>query len=472
VTRAPENKLPGRTIFGPAHRLTSLGILVLMTIIAFEAMAVATALPTAARSLHGLGAFGWAFTGFLVASIVGMVTSGMYSDLRGPRIPLLAGLVLFAGGLVLGSIAPTMWLLVSARFIQGLATGLLITAMYVVIGEVYDDRLRPRIFAAMATAWVVPGLVGPIVAGAVTQHLSWRWVFGGLAPFVVIGGLLVLPSLRQLRNHVTHGALADPRRILYAVLAAAGIAAVAEVGQSMRALPVLLAGTGVVAMVVGLHHLLPPGTTRFRAGVPAAVAYRGVLAGAFFGMESVVPLTLTVIYHFSPTEAGIPLMASAITWAIGSQIQSRLGRSHRPVLVAVGLILIVSAGAGMALVARSAVPSWTAFLSWSLAGLGAGLALTSASVALLDFTNDRDRGSDSASLQLADSSAGALTAAFAGALVAAAAHGRISYGTGLATTFGVLAVLAVAATLRVGRLRGPRAIADPAESAARAVSCP
>jgi MFS family permease len=444
------------SLFSPAHRLTSLGILILMTIIAFEAMAVATALPTAARSLHDLGAFGWAFTGFLVASIVGMVVSGIYSDLRGPRVPLITGLALFAAGLVLGAAAPSMFVLISARFVQGFATGLLITAMYVVIGEVYDDRLRPRIFAAMSTAWVVPGLVGPIVAGWLTQQASWRWVFGGLSPFVVLGGLMVLPSLRQMRKHVQHDASADPRRIGYAVLAAGGIAGVASISEGLRATSIALAVCGAVAMFFGLRHLLPAGTTTFRPGVPAAVAYRGVLAGAFFGMESIVPLTLSVQYHFSPTAAGIPLMVSAITWAAGSQIQSRLDPRTRPAIVAAGLVLIAVAGTGMALVATHEVPSWAALFAWSLSGVGAGLALTSASVALLDFTNDRDRGSDSASLQIADSSAGALAAAFAGGLVAAASHGRLSYGVGLAIAFGVLAAIACCATGRVGALR-PRA---------------
>ncbi len=76
----------------PPLRATSVGLLILVTLIAFEAMAVSAALPTAARELHGLGAFGWAFTGFLVANVVGMVASGQLSDRRGPRLPLAAGL--------------------------------------------------------------------------------------------------------------------------------------------------------------------------------------------------------------------------------------------------------------------------------------------------------------------------------------------------------------------------------------------
>src|SRR6478672_4844083 len=89
------------SVFSARNRSTTISILIIITLIAFEAMAVAAALPTAARDLHGLGSYGWAFTGFLVANVVGMVVSGQLSDAHGPRRPLIAGLVCFASGLVL-----------------------------------------------------------------------------------------------------------------------------------------------------------------------------------------------------------------------------------------------------------------------------------------------------------------------------------------------------------------------------------
>jgi MFS family permease len=460
------------SIFSPIYRTTTLGIIILMTIIAFEAMAVATALPTAAKSLHGMAAYGWSFTGFLVASVVGMVASGMYSDLRGPRMPLLLGLVLFVGGLLLGGVANTMSILVAARVVQGLACGLLVTAMYVTIGEVYSAAIRPRIFGALASAWIVPGLVGPLAAGWITENISWRWVFGGLAPFAALGGLLMFSALRQLRNHTAHGSLADPRRIGYAVLTALGIAAIANVGEHFTPDAIALAVIGFVAMIIGMRHLLPTGTFTFASGVPAAVAYRGVLAGIFFGMEAIVPLTLTQQHHFSPTMSGLPLMLTAVTWAVGSQLQARWQNPSRPLLVGAGLLLISLGGIGMALVAMNAVPGWASFIAWPTAGLGAGFALTSSSVVLLEFTNDADRGSDSSSLQLADSSASALCTAFGGALVAAAAHGQIGYSAGLSAVFLVLAFFGILAIAPTRRLRGPSLPAAHSASVTPSLTAP
>ena len=447
----------GRTaesIFGARYRVTTVGVLLLMTIIAFEALAVATALPTAARSLHGLRSYGWAFTGFLITSVIGMVVSGMRSDRRGPRLPLGLGLLLFVGGLVVAGLAGSMWLLIVARVLQGFAVGLLITAMYVVMGEVYPDQVRPRMFAALSTAWIVPGLVGPTVAGWVTEQLSWRWVFGGLAPFAALGGLLLLPAVRRLRSGCGDVHVA-PSRVWFAVLTAAGIAGVAEAGQHQNALSLLVAAFGLAAMLYGLHRLLPAGTGTFRAGVPAVVAFRGVLAGVFVGMELLVPLTLTVQWHYQPTLAGLPLMLTALAWAGASQIQGRSPGVSKAAFVRLGLLLMALAGLGMALVATRAVPGWWAFVAWPVAGAGAGFGITTVSVALMEYTTDADRGSDASSLQLSDSSGSAVTAAFSGALVSLAAQGRIGYGGGFAVAFTTMAVLAVVATVRAGRLRPP-----------------
>jgi MFS family permease len=454
---APESVPVPESIFGARYRVSTLGTLILMTIIAFEAMAVATALPTAARSLHGLASYGWAFTGFLVASIVGMVASGLRSDAHGPRLPLLVGLPLFIAGLVVASASEQMWQLIAARVVQGLAVGLLITAMYVVMGEVYPDQVRPRMFAALATSWVVPGLVGPVVAGWVTEQLSWRWVFGGLAPFAALGGLLLLPSLRQLRSGVAKVEVTrrSAGRLGWAVLTALGIAAIAGVGERQNGWSVLAAIAGLVAMLAGLRQLLPAGTVRFEAGVPAAIAYRGVVAGVFVGMEVLVPLTLTVQWHYSPTRAGLPLMLTALSWAAASQLQGRMRQPNRALLLASGMVFIAAAGFGMALVAAKLVPGWVAYLSWPVAGFGAGFALTSASVALLEYTTDAERGSNSASLQLADSSLSAVSAAFSGALVALAAQGRLSYGASLSTGYVLLAVVALVALVRTRQLRPP-----------------
>lgn len=454
-----------RSIFAPAYRNTSGGILILVTLIAFEAMAVAAALPTAARDVHGLGAIGWAFTGFLVSDVVGMVVSGQLCDRRGPRRPMVAGLVAFVAGLGVAGTATSMAQLVAGRCIQGVGAGLLITAIYVVLGTCYPDSLRPKIFAAMSSAWVVPSLLGPIVSGSLAQHVSWRWVFLGLMPFVLVGALLMVPVLRGLAAPAVPGRLADPSRVLRAVATAGGVAALEAAGQHPSPVSLPVAAVGVVALVWGLRALLPPGTVRVRRGVPAPVAMRGLFAGAFFGVEAMVPLTQSVQHGFGATLAGLPLVLSGITWSLGSWWQGRdhpgEGPERRVVLIRTGFSLIALSAALVAVVAQPQVPGWLIFPAWAVAGLGAGLTMSSLGVLLLRYTNDADRGTDSAALQLSDAVTSAVTTGIAGVLVAAAARGVFGYTTAFTVLDLAMVAVAVLGAAVAGRARPPVAAADP-----------
>ena len=190
---------PPSILAGPL-RVTTLGIVGLVSLIAFEAMAVATALPTAVAELRGLAWYGWSFTALLVTSVVGMVVAGELSDRVGARRPLLLGVVAFLAGLVVAGLAPAMAVFVLGRALQGLGVGLLVVVMYVLVGEAYPEALRPKVFGAISAAWVLPALVGPVVAGWLAQGVGWRWAFLGLVPLVVVGAVLLVPTVRQLRR--------------------------------------------------------------------------------------------------------------------------------------------------------------------------------------------------------------------------------------------------------------------------------
>ena len=183
-------------------RLTLFGLVVVVTVVAVEAMAVATVMPTVVRDLHGLRFYSWAFTAYLLADVVGMVDAGRRTDRVGPRPSLLGGLLLFAVGLVVDAVARDMGMLLAGRVLQGLGGGQLIVAVYVVVARAIAADLRPRVFAALSAAWVVPALVGPALAGIVTSAFGWRWVFAGIVPLAVIGVVLLLPVLRSLPAHV------------------------------------------------------------------------------------------------------------------------------------------------------------------------------------------------------------------------------------------------------------------------------
>lgn len=446
--------------FSARLRATTAGLVLVITLSAFEAMAVATAMPTAVRALHGLAYYSWPFTAFLVTSVVGTVIAGEFSDRHGPRRPLLAGLGVFAAGLVVAGTAMSMPVFVLGRVVQGLGAGVLIVAVYVLIAEVYPEALRPRVFAITAAAWVLPSLLGPPVAGLVTAHLTWRLVFVGLAPFVLLGLGLLWPSLRRLQPHPAASA-ARRTLIPFAVLTAGGLAAVQYAGQHLRVVSLVPLVAGVALLVPALRRLLPAGTVRARRGLPAALACRGILAGAFFGVDSFVPLSLTDLHHYGPAAAGVPLTVGALGWSAGSWWQ---GRSHaaRHRLVRSGFVLLAAASAALVSVAFAGVPGLVAAPLWGIAGTGMGLAMPTVSVLLLTWSEQNERGQNSAALQICDMLSSAACVGVGGTLLAALTAGHGATPTAVAVIDLTMAAVAVLGVAAAGRLRVGAAPADPA----------
>ncbi|MDP9483981.1 MAG: MFS transporter [Chloroflexota bacterium] len=182
-------------LWSPKRRALSLGMVFTITLLAFEALAIGTVMPAVSRELNGLELYGWAFSAFFLGDLVGIVVVGGLIDRAGLARPFVIGLVLFALGLVIGGLAPSMEVLIAGRLLQGLGAGAIPPTAYVAIGRSLPERLRPQMFATLSTAWVLPGVIGPALAGVITQTLGWRIVFVGLLPLVLLAGAMTLRSL-------------------------------------------------------------------------------------------------------------------------------------------------------------------------------------------------------------------------------------------------------------------------------------
>ena len=404
------------------EQVTLAGITLVISVTAFEAIAVATAMPTVARSLNGLGLFGWSFTAFLLADIVGLVDAGSRVDRNGPTGSLIGGLSLFASGLLVDGLAPNMPVFLAGRTLQGLGSGALIVAVYVLVARVFPEERRPRVFAVMAGAWVLPALIGPVFAGAITATIGWRWVFLGIAPLAALGATLLLPVVRAVGGGTgSHAA----RRLSTAggVLLAVGLGVMQLSGQRLDATSPALLVAGLVVVAVPMRRLLPPGSFRLAPGLPTVVLLRGIYSIAFFGAEAYLPLTLTRLHHGSATVVGVPLTVAAVGWSAGSWWQSRSGWS--PVrLLTVGFALVGVGVAALVAVTFGAVSLWVAAPLWTVAGLGMGMGYPTVSVLTLGMSEVDEQGANSAALQVCDVIGGIIGVASAATLVVgfSAAH--------------------------------------------------
>ena len=449
------------------RRVLTVGLLLLITIVAFEALAVATVLPAAARQLGHVNLYGWAFSAFMLCNLVGITTWGAMADRLGSARPLTFGLLLFAGGLLIGGTAPSMLILILGRAVQGLGAGSVPAVAYVAIGLGYPAQARAKMLAAMSTAWVVPGMIGPALAGGVAQAASWRYVFLGLIPFVVVAGALTVRALTSLPRPspdgdrdgpASPGPAAGPGLRTALRLAAGATTLLAGLNSSsvVVAIPLMLAG-GAVAFPA-LRRILPPGTLRAAPGIPAAIAIRGLLTLAYFGTEAFLPLALTSVRHQGEARAGLVLTSATLAWTAGSWVQARVGtRWGRRRTSRTGLVLV---GAGIATVGATlspSIPVAVAFVGWALAGSGMGLAYPAGSLVVLDDAPPEMVGAVSATMSVADVLGTAVGAGVGGAAVAwalAAGAGRTP-GIALADAFAVVG-LVVALVAARGLSPAPR----------------
>lgn len=455
-------------LFSPGRRGLTSGLVATITLMAFEALAVATIMPIVAADLGGIELYGWVFSAFFLGSLIGIVVVGGLIDRGGLARPYAVGLGLFCTGLVIGGLAPSMGVLVAGRFLQGLGFGAIPPTAYVSIGRALPENLRPRMFAILSTAWVVPGIIGPAAAGALAEATTWRAVFLGLLPLIAIAGAITLPALRASDKSADDGSSPRPiepgergptaTRLPLALLVSSGAALVVAgltVGVSAVGGLLIVAGLGLV--VPAFRRLTPPGTLRAARGLPAAILLRGLLTFSFFAADAYVPLALQTWRGLSATLAGLALTGATLSWTAGAWIQARrfeLWGARR--LVRSGFILVVLGVAGFALILVPTVPPAIGIATWTLAGLGMGLSYSPLSLTVLREAPGDSQGEATSGLQLSDVLGTALGTGIGGAIIAFGVRNGLEPWIGLLGAFGIGAAVGLLGAALANRLPGRR----------------
>jgi MFS family permease len=442
-------------LWDPSRRALTVGLVLTVTLVAFESLAVATVMPEVKDDLGGLGLYGWVFSGFFLGSIVGINVAGQLADRRGLVLPFAAGLGVFAVGLVIGGAASSMEVLIVGRVAQGFGAGAIPSIAYTAIGRGMPSALRPRMFATLATAWVIPGLVGPAIAAWIEDVADWRWVFLGLLPVVAVAGLMAIPALRALDRVVspTPGPL-DRARLLRVLVLVVGVGAFLGATKADPVPALVLGAVGLPAAVWAFHVLQPAGTLRLAAGVPATVAVRGLLTCAFFAGDAYVPLAITDGRGGATWVAGAALSAGAVSWTGGAWVQARsLERLGPRRFVGVGA-LVIAVGTVLLLCTMRGLPVGVAVAAWAVAALGMGLAYAPLSVTVLGAAPPGEEGAASAALQLSDTLGIAVGTGIGGAIVALG-DGR-DWAVADTTSWVFVFALAMAAGVALASRRLPR----------------
>lgn len=460
-SRSPRASVPEPAPFSPQYRALTGALIALITIVAFQEMAISTVMPTIARDLQAAGGYALAFSVMFTAQLLAIVLARVWIEAHGPLRVMRAGQLLIGLGGLLAGVAPNLEIFLAGRVCTGLGGGLVVVALYVTVGAVYPQRLRPRVFAWIASAWVLPSIVGPLVAAGLDALWSWRLVFLLVVPAVAatLSALSRVAHLRAAREPTAppeaarHPTVSGRRTASAAVLVAAGAGVFQWAGTRLvppRPESVALALLGLAMLAVTLPRILPPGALVLRRGLPSVVLARGLFTAAFNGAVTFVPLYLVAQRGLSQALAGLILALASIGWTVGAWLQGRDRLAHAgPALVAVGAACVVGGLSMFVLLALTGAPALLAVPAGALLGVGMGLGTTVQSVLTLTLAPREDHASASSALTLSDTLGSAVGISITGALYASLAdRAGAAVFSSVWTAAAAIALVAVLAGLR------------------------
>jgi len=418
---------------------------------ALDLLVVMTALP-AMRHQFGaaLSTLQWTVNAYSLASAAGIITAAALGDRYGRRLAFVAGLVLFTSASAACALAPTAEVLIAARTVQGAGAALLAPTSLTILAAAFPVERRGAIVGIWGGLGGLAIAAGPLVGGAVTQGLSWHWIFWVNVPIGVLAAALSYLRLAESRGPaarldvpavalVSGGALG----IVY------GLVRASELGWSNP----LIVGAVVAGIVLmagfaawerrAPEPMLPPRLFRSRAFV-AANATTFLTSASLLGAAFLISQYLQVVQGNSPLAAGLrflPMTATPLVVApMAGTLSDRVGR--RPVMVA-GLILLAAGLVWFALVATAGVGYGQLVLPLIITGAGVSMPFATAPSATLSAVSPADIGRASGANGTFQRFGGAFGIAVATAVFAA--HGQLGTAAGFAD--GMRAALLGAAVL-------------------------
>ena len=380
----------------PRYLVSTIMLSLGVALFAFNEFFVSTAMPSAVKALGQPWLLAWAFTCYLVLAIVGGAIAAAMKERLGSRGTLTTATAVFVAGTVFACLAEHWAFLIGGRLLQGLGEGTTIALCYALIPELFPKRLVQKVFGVEAIAWAAAAFGGPLLAGLLTEHISWRAAFASSLPPAAIFATLVLVMVPQGARSDKPAASVPLFRLS---LVGAGILmiSVSSIVSSQVLMSLLLVSAiALLGLFVGVDRRSAD------AILPAAAFSVSRLPGTGFWVILLMPLAssagavylvygLQMIWGLSPTEAGISGALMALSWSFSGILVAtvKLGDARR-LLAFVGPLLLV---AGMAANTLALIVDqyWLIYPGQAIVGIGFGFSWGIINQLLMDRAPESER---------------------------------------------------------------------------------
>ncbi|MFD5590783.1 MFS transporter [Streptomyces griseorubiginosus] len=365
--------------------LVSIGALLLgMLLAALDQTIVSTALPTIVSDLGGMEHLSWVVTAYLLASTAATPLWGKLGDQYGRKRLFQTAIVIFLIGSALCGMAQDMPQLIAFRALQGLGGGGLMVLSMAIVGDLVPPRERGRYQGLFGAVFGATSVLGPLLGGLFTEHLSWRWVFYVNLPVGVVALAVIAVVLRIPRRSAKH--VIDYLGTFLIAAVATCLVLVASLGGTtwgwaspqivgLAVLGVVLAVAFVAVERRAAEPVLPLKLFRIRTfALSAVISF--IVGFAMFGAMTYLPTFLQVVQGVSPTMSGVHMLPMVfgllLSSTVSGQIVSRTGRwKVFPVagtaVTTLGLLLLHRLDEGSS--------TWVMSLYFCVFGLGLGLVM-------------------------------------------------------------------------------------------------
>ncbi|WP_190014131.1 MDR family MFS transporter [Streptomyces lucensis] len=323
----------------PGSVFVPIGALLLgLLLAALDQTIVATALPTIVSDLGGLEHLSWVVTAYLLASTAATPLWGKLGDQYGRKRLFQTAIVIFLIGSALCGMAQDMSQLIGFRALQGLGGGGLMVLSMAIVGDLVPPRERGRYQGLFGAVFGATSVLGPLLGGLFTEHLSWRWVFYVNLPVGVVALAVIAAALHIPRRTARH--VIDYLGTFLIASVATCLVLVASLGGTtwawgspqiigLAVLGVVLAVAFVAVERLAAEPVLPLGLFRIRTFTLAAVI-SFIIGFAMFGAMTYLPTFLQVVHGVTPTMSGVHMLPMVFGLLLSStasgQIVSRTGR--------------------------------------------------------------------------------------------------------------------------------------------------